>query len=99
MHTKRLGLRGLRSLPKAFNVRQSHLMLLGIASLRVETFRKNLLINNDVIAGIPGFLAFSRLDFCRPLALSYLPNSGCMVIKPMPPESPSLLRKPGRLSL
>ena len=63
MHTKRLELRRLRSLPKAFNVRQSRLMLLGIASLRVETFRKNLLINNDVMAGIPGFLAFSRLDF------------------------------------
>ena len=87
MHTKRLGWRRLRSLPKAFKVQQSHLMLLGIVSLRVKTFRKKLLINNDVMAGIPGFLAFSRLDFYRPLALFHFPNSGCMVIKPMPPES------------
>ena len=99
VHTKRLGLRRLRSLPKAFNVQQSHLMLLGIPSLRVETFRQNLLMNNDVIAGIPSFLAFSRLDFCRPLALSHFPNSGCMAIQPMLPESPSLMGKTGRLSL
>lgn len=51
------------------------------------------------MAGIPGFLAFSRLDFYRPLALFHFPNSCCMVIKAMPPESPSLLRKTGRLSL
>lgn len=69
MDAKRLGLRRLRSLPEAFNVQHSHLMLLEIASLRVETFRKNLLINNDVIAGISGFLAFSRLDFYSSIVL------------------------------
>lgn len=100
MDAKRLGLRRLRSLPEAFNVQHSHLMLIEIASLRVETFRKNLLINNDVIAGIPGFLAFSRLDFYSSIVLLALfRNRGCMVIKPMSPESPSLLRKTVRLSL
>ena len=71
--------------PRLSTFNSQSLMLLGIVSLRVETFRKNLLINNDVMAGIPGFLAFSRLDFYRPLVLFHFPNSGCMVIKPMPP--------------